>query len=169
MNKEKILISQFENGHDLFIYLVGALDTRGMFYLLETVRTDRRYKEEDKDIPKLRWITNFSFMTVRKDVCETLKDFFGGNVVISRKKKKFDHHDTWIWRVMGNELDKFCNEFHPFFFFLSEECRLMMKFRKSYVRSRTSKVTKEEEEYRSSIAKEFKYLTHEHRHANKSL
>ena len=110
-----------------FFYLIGAIDTRGVFWLYEAKR--KGYKRRSSG---MRWVSYFTFTTYRKETCLEFLRVFGGNIVSLGRTTKTNWQDYWTWRVMGRELESFCKKVYPHLFILKRECELVMKFRNTY-------------------------------------
>jgi len=136
-------------------YLIGALDTRGFFTIIEQERSDRL-----NNGCKKKWVNLFSFHTTKRLTCEFFKEEFGG--YIYSEKKGATKHILYRWAIMGKKLTEFCQKVYPHLFLLKNDCELMMEFRETYIITPGYKLTDELIEKRIKLAAEFstQYYSH---------
>lgn len=114
-----------------FAYLAGYIDGDGCFYI-DTV------KAKSGKFPVVHR-TILKFASVDETIMQWLNQFLGIHYwkkVISKKRHNMNRRDVFEANITGKSLDNLLKNIHPYLRIKKEHCEIMMKMRKTYLKSK---------------------------------
>ena len=145
--------------NELRAYLAGFLDGEGTISIARIVDLKR-----GKQYPRYRAI--FQIGNTVKAPLELFQNHYGGTVT-STKRKKAQHLQFYVWRVLGGlELDKLLTDVVPFLIVKKEQAQLVIQLRERIRMTDLSRnnsgqlqaLSQAEYQYREALYKRLKAL-----------